>query len=69
MYKIGEFSRLSRITVKTLRHYDEAGLLRPAYVDRFSGYRYYSAGQLPDLYQILSLKDLGLSLEQIRTLL
>ncbi|MEZ4767132.1 MAG: GyrI-like domain-containing protein [Caldilineales bacterium] len=37
--------------------------------DRFTGYRYYSAGQLPDLYQILSLKDLGLSLEQIRTLL
>lgn len=69
MYKIGEFSRLSRITVKTLRHYDDEGLLKPATVDRFTGYRYYSAGQLPDLYQILSLKDLGLSLEQIRTLL
>lgn len=69
MYKIGEFSRLSRITVKTLRHYDEEGLLKPAYVDRFTGYRYYSAGQLPDLYQVLSLKDLGLSLVQIRTLL
>ena len=68
MYKIGEFSRLSRVTVKALRHYDEEGLLKPAHVDRFTGYRYYSAGQLPDLYQILSLKDLGLSLEQIRTL-
>ena len=69
MYKIGEFSRLSRITVKTLRHYDDEGLLKPATVDQFTGYRYYSAGQLPDLYQILSLKDLGLSLGQIRTLL
>lgn len=69
MYKIGEFSRLTRVTVKALRHYDEEGLLKPAYVDRFTGYRYYSAGQLADLYQVLSLKDLGLSLEQIRTLL
>ncbi len=69
MYKIGEFSRLSRVTVKTLRHYDELGLLKPAQVDRFTSYRYYTAAQLPQLYRILALKDLGLSLEQVGRLL
>ena len=69
MYRIGEFSRLSRVTVKTLRYYDDAGLLKPAHVDRFTAYRYYSPGQLAELYLILSLKDLGLSLEQIRALI
>jgi effector-binding domain-containing protein len=69
MFKIGEFSRFSRVTVKTLRYYDKIGLLRPAEVDRFTGYRYYSASQLPRLNRILALKDLGLSLEQIGQLL
>ena len=65
MFKIGDFSRLSQVTLNTLRHYDEIGLLRPAEVDRFTGYRYYSIEQLPHLQRILALKDLGLSLEQI----
>lgn len=69
MFKIGDFSKISRIPVKTLRYYDEIGLLHPVEVDRFSGYRYYAADQLPRLNRILALKDLGLSLEQIRTLL
>lgn len=69
MFKIGEFSRLSQVTVKTLRHYDKLGLLKPAEVDRFTGYRYYSADQLPRLNRILALKGLGLSLEQIAQLL
>ena len=69
MFKIGEFSRFSQVTVKTLRYYDKIGLLRPAEVDRFTGYRYYSASQLPRLNRILALKDLGLSLEQIGQLL
>jgi DNA-binding transcriptional MerR regulator len=69
MLKIGEFSRLSYVTVKTLRYYDQLGLLKPAEVDRFTGYRYYSASQLPRLNRILALKDLGLSLEQIGQLL
>jgi len=69
MFKIGEFSRLSRVPVKTLRYYDEIGLLKPAKVDRFTGYRYYSADQLPRLNRILALKDLGLSLPQIARLL
>lgn len=65
MLKIGDFSRLARVTVKTLRHYAEIGLLKPAWVDRFTGYRYYSLDQLPRLNRILALKDLGLTLEQI----
>jgi len=69
MFKIGEFSKLSRVPVKTLRYYDEIGLLQPAKVDRFTSYRYYSADQLPRLNRILALKDLGLSLAQIGRLL
>lgn len=69
MFKIGEFSALTRISVKTLRYYDETGLLRPAHVDNWTGYRYYSAQQLPRLHRILVLKDLGFSLEQIGTVL
>ncbi len=69
MFKIGQFSRFSRVTVKTLRYYDKIGLLKPAEIDRFTGYRYYSASQLPRLNRILALKDLGLSLEQIAQLI
>jgi DNA-binding transcriptional MerR regulator/effector-binding domain-containing protein len=69
MFRIGDFSRLARVTIKTLHHYDEAGLLQPSHVDRQSGYRYYTAAQLQPLQRILLLKDLGFSLEQIRELL
>ncbi len=69
MYKIGEFSLLSRVPVKTLRYYDELGLLKPIQVDAFTGYRYYAAAQLTRLNRILALKDLGLSLQQITSLL
>ena len=69
MFRIGEFSRFSRVSVKMLRHYDELGLLSPARVDPVSGYRYYSAGQLPRLNRLLALKDLGFRLEQIKVLL
>src|SRR4030043_1902786 len=65
MIKIGDFSKLSLVSVKTLRYYDEMGLLSPIDVDRSSGYRYYSLDQLPRLNRILALKDLGFSLEQI----
>ena len=65
MLKIGEFSKLGSVTVKALRHYARLGLLRPAWTDRFSGYRYYTLQQLPRLNRILALKDLGFSLEQI----
>ncbi|HEY4723320.1 MAG TPA: helix-turn-helix domain-containing protein, partial [Anaerolineae bacterium] len=69
MFKIGDFSKLSQVSVKTLRYYDEIGLLRPGEIDRFTGYRYYSADQLHRLNRILALKDLGLTLEQIDQLL
>ncbi len=65
MLKIGDFSRLSRVTVKALRYYDEIGLLKPVEVDRFTGYRYYAADQLPRLNRIIALKSLGLSLEEV----
>ena len=69
MIKIGDFSKLSFVSVRTLRYYEEMGLLKPVEVDRFTGYRYYSVDQLPRLNRILALKDLGLSLEQITQLL
>lgn len=67
--KIGDFSRLSRVPIKTLRYYDEIGLLVPSQVDTFTSYRHYSFEQLPRLNRILALKDLGLSLEQIKQVL
>lgn len=69
MLKIGDFSKLAQVSVKALRYYGKLGLLRPAWIDRFTGYRYYTLDQLPRLNRILALKDLGFSLEQIRQLL
>jgi DNA-binding transcriptional MerR regulator len=63
--KIGEFSSLAQVSIRTLRHYDEVGLLRPAHVDSESGYRFYSASQLPRLHRILVLRDLGFPLNRI----
>jgi DNA-binding transcriptional MerR regulator len=69
MIRIGDFSRLSQVSVKTLRYYDELGLLKPAQVDPSTGYRLYEYQQLLRLYRILTLKDLGFSLEEIGQLL
>ena len=69
MIKIGDFARLSQVSVVTLRYYDEVELLKPVKVDAFTGYRFYSADQLPRLNRILALKDLGFSLEQIKLML
>ncbi|MCU0541753.1 MAG: MerR family transcriptional regulator [Oscillatoriaceae cyanobacterium Prado104] len=69
MLKIGDFSKLSLVSIKALRLYDRMGLLKPTRVDRANGYRYYSASQLPRLNRILAFKDLGFSLEQIGQLL
>jgi len=65
MLRIGDFSRVSRVPVKTLRYYDEIGLFRPRAVDDTTGYRLYAMDQLPALNRILALKDLGFSLDQI----
>ena len=68
MIKIGDFSKLAHVTVKTLHHYGELGLLRPAHIDRYTGYRYYTLEQLSRLNRILALKDLGFSLDQVAQL-
>jgi DNA-binding transcriptional MerR regulator len=65
MFTIGDFSRVARVSCRLLRYYDELGLLRPAAIDASTGYRYYSAAQLPQLNRILVLKELGFSLEEI----
>ncbi len=69
MIRIGDFSKLSRVSVKALRYYDEMGLLKPVSVDRFTGYRLYEYSQLAVLNRILALKELGFSLEEIGRLL
>ncbi|MBO4599534.1 MAG: MerR family transcriptional regulator [Bacteroidales bacterium] len=68
LFKIGEFSRLMQVTVKTLRHYEQKGLLMPAEVDEWTGYRYYSVCQMQRLSAIRDLKDLGFSLDEIKEL-
>lgn len=66
LYKIGEFSKLVNVPVKTLRYYDEINLFKPQEIDLFNGYRYYSEKQIDDLEVILSLKEVGFSLEEIK---
>ena len=65
MLKIGEFSKLSRVSIRMLRHYDDIGLLKPAEIDDFTGYRYYREEQLFAIGRITSLKDMGFALADI----
>ena len=69
VFTIGMFSKINKITTKTLRHYDEIGLLKPKHVDEFTGYRYYITEQLVDLHKILTLKQMGLALQDIKEVL
>ena len=69
MFRIGDFSRICQVPVSALRYYADLGLLVPAHIDRFTGFRYYQLNQLPRLNRILALRDLGLSLEEIGRLL
>jgi DNA-binding transcriptional MerR regulator len=66
---IGEFSRMTHLSVKALRHYQDMGVLSPAAVDPFSGYRSYDAAQVPAAQVIRRLRDLGMPLDSIRTVL
>ncbi len=68
-YSIGEFSRMTRVSVKALRLYHERGLLKPDFVDPESGYRYYTEEQFFDLRVVLELKALGFSLKDIHEIL
>jgi DNA-binding transcriptional MerR regulator len=67
-YRIGVFAELSGVSTKTLRFYDEIGLLRPASVDARTRYRLYLPNQLEELASILALKDVGLPLAEVREL-
>ncbi|MDU5334568.1 MerR family transcriptional regulator [Enterococcus sp.] len=69
MLKIGEFSQLGQVSIRTLRHYDEIDLLHPILVDEESGYRYYSVKQLEVLGQIVLLRELKFSLKEIKSLI
>jgi DNA-binding transcriptional MerR regulator len=66
---IGEFSQMTHLSVKALRHYDEVGLLHPAEIDRSSGYRRYATGQVPTALVIRRFRDLDMPLEEIRNIL
>lgn len=65
MFQIGEFSKLTQITIRMLRYYDEAGLLKPAEIDPWTGYRMYSADQIPVLNKIIYLRDSGFTVSEI----
>ena len=69
MFRIGEFSKMSKTTVKTLRYYDEVGLLKPEETDRFTGYRLYTTDQLLVLHRIQAYRQIGLSIDEIRLIL
>ncbi len=69
MLKIGEFSKISRVSIRMLRHYDDIGLLKPAKIDSLTGYRYYQEEQLFIMGRITSLKDMGFSLADIARIL
>lgn len=69
MFGIGDFAAMGRVSVRMLRHYDSLGLLPPARVDPSTGYRFYTADQLSRLNRIIALKDLGFTLDQVRTVL
>ncbi|WP_312373120.1 MerR family transcriptional regulator, partial [Lachnoclostridium sp.] len=69
MLRIGDFSKLSRISIRMLRHYDEIGLLVPENIDVLTNYRYYSECQLPIADRITALKDMGFSLASILEIL
>lgn len=65
MLRIGDFSRLSRVSIRMLRYYDETGLLKPDRVDDFTGYRYYNEEQLLKVGKINALKDMGFGVNAI----
>ena len=68
MFRIAEFAQLSGVSARTLRKWDALGVFRPAWIDAASGYRGYSPAQLPELRRVLALRDLGVPLAEIATL-
>ena len=69
MFRIGEFSKLTQVTIRMLRYYDEMGLLKPAKIDTMTNYRMYSVEQIPILNKIVYLRDSGFSVAEIAMVL
>jgi len=69
MFRIGEFSKMGKTTIKALRYYDEVGLLKPEDTDKFTSYRFYSTDQLVILHRIQALRQVGLSIDEIKLIL
>ena len=69
MLKIGDFSKMSKVTIKALRYYEKEGLLIPKYVDKFNGYRYYESNQLLEISRIIYLKQIGLTIDEIKQII
>jgi len=69
MFRIGEFSKMGKTTIKTLRYYDETGLLKPEETDKFTSHRLYSTEQLFRLHRIQELRQIGLSINEINLIL
>ena len=69
MYKIGDFSKMSKSTIKALRYYEKEGLLKHAFIDQDTSYRYYESSQLVDISKIISLRQIGLSIKDIKKVL
>ncbi len=69
MFRIGEFSKIGKVTIKTLRYYDEIGLLKPDFIDEWTGYRMYTTKQLLQLHQIQSLRQIGLPISETKLIL
>ena len=65
MFRIGLFSKIGKTTVKTLRYYEKEGLLLPEYIDKETGYRYYTTNQLLKLHRIQCFRQMGLSISEI----
>lgn len=69
MFKIGEFSKITQVSIRMLRYYDEQKLLMPCKVDPSTGYRLYSASQIDELGRIVMLRDMGFSIKEMQKLL
>ena len=69
MYKIGDFSKMSKVTIKALRYYEKEGLLKPVFIDQNNGYRYYETSQLVEISKIISLRQAGIPIKEIKKIL
>ena len=66
MFKIGDFANLFNVSIKTVRYYESIGLIVPKYIDVYTGYRYYDEDNIYTMQDIISLKKMGFSLEEIK---